>query len=237
MLAAFSIGWSWSAAWKEAFSQLLKARHGLCGLCFDLLGHPWQRSDTQQACQQSFYGEVDGVAYLTTYSLRRYGRLEGWEGVTFPRAAQRVFRPSALAQWERTARVGTMAAPVMPDSVNGRVTASTLRNGMALCPLWQSARCANQHCSMAHLCATVLRSGRVCGGRHAAMDCLDKRRLTIAQAEDVGGSRMESSAREEPAVAAAARPRPSSVEASSASSSMSPCRGDGLCHHLRGIYP
>ena len=44
------------------------------------------------------------------------------------------------------------------------------------------------------------------------MDCLDKRRLTIEQAEDVapsGGSRAE------PAIAAAARPRPSesSVEA------------------------
>ena len=72
---------------------------------------------------------------------------------------------------------------------------------MALCPLWQSVRCTNQHRSMAHLCATVLKNGCVCGGRHAAVDCLDKPRLTIEQAEDVApsrGSRTEASAREEP---------------------------------------
>ena len=59
------------SAWKEAFLQLPKARHGHCGLCFYLLGHPWQPS-IQQACQQSFHGEVDGVEYLTV-SCRRYG--------------------------------------------------------------------------------------------------------------------------------------------------------------------
>ena len=50
----------------------------------------------------------------------------------------------------------------MPDSVNGRVTASTLRNGLALCPAFQSGQCRNISCSLEHKCATVLRSGRVC---------------------------------------------------------------------------
>ena len=47
------------------------------------------------------------------------------------------------------------------------------------------ARCARQangvtpaRCGRRDACATVLRSGRVCCRRHAAMDCLDKRRRT-----------------------------------------------------------
>ena len=133
--------------------------------------------------------------------------LRVWEGVSFQEQLSECFglQPcgSEEWQWERTARIKNMAS-VMPDSFNGRVTASTLRNGMAPCSLRQSARCAKQHCSVAHVRATVFRSGHVCGGRHTAMDCLDKRRLTIEQAEDVAPCGGSPSVREEPAIAAAA---------------------------------
>ena len=57
----------------------------------------------------------------------------------------------------------------------------------------------------------------MCGGRHAPKDCLDKRRLTVEQADDVIASGSVAAAREEQSEL----PRPSQEE-SSASSSMPP---------------
>ncbi|CAE7745577.1 clpC [Symbiodinium sp. CCMP2592] len=69
------------------------------------------------------------------------------------------------------------AEPGMPPQVNGRVCSAFLRNGKRLCPAFQSGSCRADSCSLSHLCATVLRSGRVCGGRHPARDCHDRRRI------------------------------------------------------------
>ena len=90
----------------------------------------------------------------------------------------------------------------------------------------------------------VRNCGRVCSGRHAAKDCLDKRRLRVEQAGDViasGGSRSVAAPREELSelrsiLAATAMPRPSQAEESSASSGMPPLPRK-CSHHLRGIFP
>ena len=73
----------------------------------------------------------------------------------------------------------------MPDSVNGRVAASALRNGAALCPAWQPAKCKRENCSLTHLCAAVLKSGTFVRGCRAARECLDKRRLVVEKAEEL----------------------------------------------------
>ena len=92
-----------------------------------------------------------------------------------------VLRLRTVSQRERAKHVDKMLPVTMPDSINGRVMASTLCNGVALCPAWQSAKCRRENCSLAHLCAVVLTSGCVCGGRRAARECRDKRRLTTVK--------------------------------------------------------
>ena len=52
----------------------------------------------------------------------------------------------------------------------------------------------------------MLRSGRVCGGRHPAAECADKRRITVEQAAEVAPEPVP-----EPVIAVAEAPRPSSV--------------------------
>ena len=66
--AKFASGWDWAEAWRAAFSEIPPYRKERCGLVFDHLGHSWSCSDTQKACQQSFYGEIEGAEHLTTYS-------------------------------------------------------------------------------------------------------------------------------------------------------------------------
>ncbi|CAE7326591.1 clpC, partial [Symbiodinium sp. CCMP2456] len=87
---------------------------------------------------------------------------------------------------------------VMPAQVNGRVCSAFLRNGMRLCPAFQSQACRAANCALAHQCAAVLRSGRVCGGRHPARECHDRRlvkpgdvppAITVAQEAAAGATR------------------------------------------------
>ena len=61
----------------------------------------------------------------------------------------------------------------------------------------------------------MLRSGRVCGGRHPAAECVDKRRITVEQAAEVALPELVL----EPVIAVADVPRPSSVTQTAASSS------------------
>ena len=76
-------------------------------------------------------------------------------------------------------------ARAMPSTLGDRVLSAFLKNGQPLCGAFQLHRCGKHEsqCDAWHKCAVVLRSARVCGGRHAACDCHDKRALSAAGAE------------------------------------------------------
>ena len=97
--------------------------------------------------------------------------------LTFKTTALKLRRQSRESQLVPGGTRSKPAEPKMPAQVNGRVCSAFLRNGMRLCPAFQSASCRADQCALAHQCATVLRSGRVCGGRHPARECHDRRRI------------------------------------------------------------
>ena len=76
-------------------------------------------------------------------------------------------------------------ARAMPSTLGDRVLSAFLKNGQPLCGAYQLHRCGKHEsqCDALHKCAVVLRSARVCGGRHAACDCHDKRYLSAEGAE------------------------------------------------------
>ena len=67
----------------------------------------------------------------------------------------------------------------MPSTLGDKVLSAFMRNGQALCGAFQIGRCSRteQQCRGLHKCAVVLKSARVCGGRHPACECHDKRFL------------------------------------------------------------
>ena len=76
--------------------------------------------------------------------------------------------------------------PGMPQVAGGRVLCAVMRNANRLCPACQTSRCRNSDCSLLHQCAAVLRSGRVCGGHHTGAECRDRRRISPADADELG---------------------------------------------------
>ena len=74
-----------------------------------------------------------------------------------------------------------MEARAMPATLGDKVLSAFLKNGQALCGAFQIGRCAKEEdqCGALHKSAVVLKSARVCGGRHAASECRDKRALPI----------------------------------------------------------
>ena len=77
------------------------------------------------------------------------------------------------------------AAVAMADNGGGKRTqqnrlgqptkvAKTFRDGTKLCQQFQRGACKNRACKEKHVCASVMRSGRVCGGSHPAKLCRNK---------------------------------------------------------------
>ena len=61
---------------------------------------------------------------------------------------------------------------VMPEVIGNKRAGPALRDGTVLCPQWNQGLCINgDACPVAHRCAAVCRSGRVCGGHHPALKC------------------------------------------------------------------
>ena len=57
--------------------------------------------------------------------------------------------------------------------------AKQFKNGTKLCAAYQTGACSDKNCQKGqHLCAMMLSTGRVCGLRHPASRCLNKRRVT-----------------------------------------------------------
>lgn len=69
----------------------------------------------------------------------------------------------------------------MPSAIQGRTMSAFMKNGTPLCSAFQSGVCgrSEDECRGAHRCAAVLRSGRVCGGRHPGCECRDKRVVLV----------------------------------------------------------
>ena len=94
-------------------------------------------------------------------------------------AVSQVLREKAAKR--REAAHGAEAIRSMPNHLQGKQLSSFLREGKLLCGAWQSNRCTRDEsaCGAAHRCAVMLKSGRVCGGKHQAMVCRDRRALLV----------------------------------------------------------
>ena len=84
-------------------------------------------------------------------------------------------RLTAAARERVRKRSNTMAYSsqvVMPEVIGNKRAGPALRDGTVLCPQWNQGLCINgDACPVAHRCAAVYRSGRVCGGHHPALEC------------------------------------------------------------------
>lgn len=94
-------------------------------------------------------------------------------------AVSQVLREKAAKR--REAAHGAEAIRSMPNHLQGKQLSSFLRDGKLLRGAWQSNRCTRDEsaCGAAHRCAVMLKSGRVCGGKHQAMVCRDRRALLV----------------------------------------------------------
>ena len=73
-------------------------------------------------------------------------------------------------------------AAAMPRAVGGKQVSAFLRDSTLLCARFQQGRCNASDCKLAHQCSVLFKSGRVCGGKHAAKDCRDKRFIKVDEA-------------------------------------------------------
>lgn len=82
----------------------------------------------------------------------------------------------------------TRAVRSMPDVVNGRQMSSFLRDGGLLCGEYQVEKCtkSEEECGAMHRCGVLLRTGRVCGGRHPGLRCYDKRAILVETGSAAG---------------------------------------------------
>ena len=90
-----------------------------------------------------------------------------------------------MAAPSSTARSSSMASMAPPEpsrpATSGGKMAPALRDGKPLCKNWQNARCPEQQARSCpdgeHLCAHLLKSGRVCGNPgHIGSKCNNKQR-------------------------------------------------------------
>ena len=131
---------------------------------------------------------------------------------------------------------GSPALVAMPDVLCHRQLSSFLKDGTLLCGAYQLGQCSQWeiNCGAAHRCAVLLRSGRVCGGQHAAEACRDKRYRPV---EDGSAATAEAPAKPSTALTPKARLSTSAVGAEMSQSHpvIGLDRGNpGLLGHTKG---
>ena len=124
-------------------------------------------------------GHLDGVMARDAHTL--WSRpLSPTEARTSFQLADGLKQRAALLR-DRGQRA--VAARSMPAVVNGRVVSSFMKNGESLCGSYQIGRCTQPEssCDGKHLCAILFKAARVCGGRHPACDCHDRRAILATE--------------------------------------------------------
>lgn len=71
--SCFTTGWVWAEHWLHAYKKLAEEVKPRAGLCFDSQGVPWAIREVTLIAREVFYGHIDNVEWLTTYSWRRWG--------------------------------------------------------------------------------------------------------------------------------------------------------------------
>ena len=269
--STFMSGWCWAEKWHPLWLQLSEDTQKRSGVCFNAVGHPWPIGETQRLAQEVFFGKVEDVHLLTTYSWRRLmptvahtihvapevanalgdwqdasqvdatskmplhyssvryieslkskarclGALqalqyESWELIpeeALPQATEAgtklvqqllprdghviwslpmtntetASRFAAAQQLKVRASVmrarAARDAAAMPKSIGNKQVSAFLRDSTLLCAPFQQGLCTKEagQC-FAHQSAVIFKSGRVCGGKHAAQECREKRFITV----------------------------------------------------------
>ncbi len=269
--STFMSGWCWAEKWHPLWLQLSEGTQKKSGVCFNAVGQPWPIGETQRLAQEVFFGKVEDVHLLTTYSWRRLmptvahtihvapevaNALGDWQDASQVDAASKMplhyssvryieslkskarclgaLQALQYESWELIpedalqpaveagtklvqqllprdghilwslpmtntetasrfaaaqqlkARASMMRAraardaAAMPKTVGNKQVSAFLRDSTLLCAPFQQGRCDKEagQC-FAHQCAVIFKSGRVCGGKHAAQDCRDKRFIAV----------------------------------------------------------
>ncbi len=269
--STFLSGWNWAERWHKVWMALPSEVQGRSGICFSAAGQPWPIAETQRMAQDVFFGQVEDITLLTSYSWRRLmptvahtihvapevaNALGDWQDASKVDATSKmplhyssvryVESPKSKARclgallslqsesWEvipeeaigqaveagdkmvkqllprdghimwsvpittteaasryaaaqqlkvRSASLRARAArdaAAMPRTVANKQVSAFLRDSTLLCAPFQTGQCSKSHDQcFAHQCAVLFRSGRVCGGKHAAQDCRDKRFISV----------------------------------------------------------
>eukprot|EP00434_Breviolum_minutum_P030559 symbB.v1.2.027024.t1/scaffold2740.1/size71859/1 len=126
---------------------------------------------------------VEAGAKAVNLLIPRDGHVKGRPNYT--NGGSLSFRCSSAYQGSRynveKARAARDAA-AMPRAVGGKQVSAFLRDSTLLCARFQQGRCNAPDCKLAHQCSVLFKSGRVCGGKHAAKDCRDKRFIKVDEA-------------------------------------------------------
>ena len=122
----------------------------------------------------------------------------------------------------------------MPSAVAGKKVTAFMRNGVPLCAAFQQQSCllSERECSAAHRCAIVLRTGRACGGHHAAVSCYDKRAVLQETPSEPQSVKQPSP---KPAMLQS-KPKPKARPRQSASSQSGPVGGFVLARYAGGRH-
>ena len=106
-----------------------------------------------------------------------------------------------------------------------KVVADRLRDGTLLCPDLNMGRCAKgDRCTVAHRCAVMRRSGRVCGGHHSAQSCRERKFLAVEAPKPAARGRgADAPAHRRCILITVSKARPVALRASSVRGPSCPC--------------
>eukprot|EP00434_Breviolum_minutum_P029334 symbB.v1.2.025947.t1/scaffold2554.1/size89898/9 len=192
----FSSGWPWAQHWLDLYNQVPEKDRQHCGLCFDRRGRAWTLSEVTRVAQEIFSDSMADTSQLKSYSFRRWGP-------TFGKAlALSPMELNALGDWQ--ARGETPRDAIMPlHYSSARYSESMkMKHLLLLCSqhvceyeAWEviPPSVLREACDQGRKdldrqvhrdiqnvwdrTAMSLKSARVCGGRHPACECHDKRFL------------------------------------------------------------
>ena len=158
----------------------------------DILLKYWQRAEKlRKSLPES--NRIHVIEHLDRTERAEWAQRFANKGDTLGRIILQVYQerdahwlaPPPMAAPSSTVRSASMASMAPPEpsrpAASGGKMAQALRDGKPLCKNWQNARCPEQQARSCpdgeHLCAHLLKSGRVCGNPgHIGSKCNNKQR-------------------------------------------------------------
>ena len=207
-----------------AFPQPIGRRLHLCLLLYKSFDEAVAKAG--RAVANHWVGVRAALATSLVQDSRRFRGRRDQRCVTTLAASEWVARFQLLQQARHRAAQRrkhtehTQETRDMPPSLQRNQTSAFLRDGQQLCGPYQVGACTHvleDDCPAVHRCAIVLKSGRVCGGRHQGDSCWDRRALMVADLPPLPVTSPPQGGYPASGRPSRARPRPSSKKRSTSS--------------------